>query len=139
MATLISHLRKLIEECDKYSKKWMLKYNVRKSVIINCSGNITKDEDINIKMNDVRIPVVTECKYLGLIINNKNDDNNQILQKYCKVQQRYFSLSSFGIKPPGIKPTCKSFLFNTYCKPIGTYGMGVMKLKSNTLQQTIKI
>ncbi len=58
MATLISHLRKFIEECDNYSKKWMLKYNVRKSVIINCSGNITKDEDINIKMNDVRIPVV---------------------------------------------------------------------------------
>jgi hypothetical protein len=68
---------------------------VKKSVIINCSGNITKDEDINIKINNVRIPVVTECKYLGLIINNKTDDNNQILQKYCKVQQRYFSLSSF--------------------------------------------
>jgi hypothetical protein len=134
MATIISHLRKLIEECDNYSIKWVLKYNVRKSVIINCSGNITKDADINIKMNDVRIPNETECKYLGLFINNKNDDNNQILQKYCKVQQRYFSLSSFGIKPPGIKPTCKSFLFNTYCKPLRTYGMGVMKLKSYTLR-----
>jgi hypothetical protein len=43
----------------------------KKSVIYNCSGNKTKDEDINI----------------------------------------------------GIKPTCKSFLFNTFCKPIGTYGI----------------
>ena len=135
MATLISQLKILIEECEKYSKKWLLKYNVKKSVIINCSGNITKDEDINIKMNEVRIPVVAACKYLGLIINNSNDDNIHIIQKFGKVQQRYFSLSSFGIKPPGIKPACKSFLFNTFCKPIGTYGMGVMKLKSNTLQQ----
>ena len=29
-----------------------------KYIEINCSGNITKDEDINIKMNEVRIPVV---------------------------------------------------------------------------------
>ena len=44
-------------------------------------------------------------------------------------------MSTFGVKPPEIKPTRKEFLFYTFCKPIGTYGMGVMKLKKNTLQQ----
>jgi hypothetical protein len=33
LATLLSHLKQLVECCEEYSKKWLLKYNTKKSVI----------------------------------------------------------------------------------------------------------
>ena len=87
-------------------------------------------------MNGFRLPEVQTCKLLGININKENDDNKQLLEKFQKVQQCFYELSSFGIKPPGIEPKIKSFLYNNFCKPVGTYGQGIMKLKNNTLQQT---
>ena len=132
---IIERLNKLVDICEDYSKKWMLKYNIKKSVIINCGKNIYKDEEIDIKMNGIRLPVVEMSKYLGVEINKKNDDNSQIINKFRKVQKGFYGLSSFGIKPPGLQPKVKAFLYITYCKPMGTYGMGVMNLKGITLQQ----
>jgi hypothetical protein len=113
----------------------MLKYNIKKSVVLNCGHQIVKDEDIEIKMDGVNLPVVKASKYLGININKENDDDKQILEKFQKVQKCFYGLGSFGIKPPGINPKSKAFLFNTFCKPVGTYGIGLMKLKNNTLQQ----
>ena len=86
----------------------MLKYNVKKSVILNCGHQMLKDEEIDIKMDGITIPVVKASKCLGIIINKENDDDKQTLEK---------------------------FLFNTFCKPVGTYGIGLMKLKNNMIQQ----
>ena len=86
-------------------------------------------------MTGTRLPVVTTCKYLGININKENDDNKQLLDKFHKVQKCFYGLSSFGIKPPGVEPGIKLFLFNAFCKLVGTYGQGIMKLKSSTLQQ----
>jgi hypothetical protein len=113
----------------------MLKYNVQKSVILNCGHQIIKDEDIDIKMDDMRLPVVKASKYLGIMINKANEDDKQTIEKFHKVQQYFYGLSSFGIKPSGISPKSKAFLFNTFCKPVVTYGIGLMNLKKNTLQQ----
>jgi hypothetical protein len=133
LATLLKHLNQLVEECEAYGKKWMLKYNIKKSVVLNCGHQIVKDEDIEIKMDGVNLPVVKASKYLGININKENDDDKQILEKFQKVQKCFYGLGSFGIKPPGINPKSKAFLFNTFCKPVGTYGIGLMKLKNNTL------
>ena len=135
LATLLNHLKQLVETCEEYSNRWMLKYNVKKSVILNCGYQMIKDEEIEIKMDGITLPVVKASKYLGITINKENDDNKQILEKFHKVQQCFYGLSSFGIKPPDINPKSKAFLFNTFCKPVGTYGIGLMKLKSNTIQQ----
>ena len=128
-------MKQLVKCCEDYSKKWLLSYNAKKSVILNCGYQVIKDEDIEVEMNEARQPMVETCNYLGVNINKANDDNKHILYKFQKVQQSFYGLSSFGIKPPGIDPMIKSFLFNTFCKPLGTYGQGIMKLKSNTLHQ----
>ena len=60
----------------------MLQYNIKKSVIINCGKNIYKDEDIDIKMNGIRLPVVEMSKYRGLDesdIESENDLAEEIL------------------------------------------------------------
>jgi hypothetical protein len=132
---LLQNLRKLIETCEIYSNKWLLKYNAKKSCIINCGRHIYEDDEIDIMMNGEKLAVVSVCKYLGMEINNENDDNKQMMKNVGKIQKCFYGLSSFGIKPPGLQPEIKAFLYNTYCKPMGTYGMGLLKLKPKTLQQ----
>ncbi len=131
---LLQNMRKLIETCEIYSNKWLLKYNAKKSYIINCGRHIYEDDEIDIRMNGEKLPVVSVCKYLGIEINNENDDNKQMIKNVGKIQRCFCGLSSFGIKPPGLQPEVKAFLYNTYCKPMGTYGMGLLKLKPKTLQ-----
>ncbi len=131
---LLQNMRKLIETCEIYSNKWLLKYNAKKSYIINCGRHIYEDDEIDIRMNGEKLPVVSVCKYLGIEINNENDDNKQMIKNVGKIQRCFCGLSSFGIKPPGLQPEVKAFLYNTYCKPMGTYGMGLLKLKPKMLQ-----
>jgi hypothetical protein len=41
----------------------------------------------------------------------------------------------FGLKPPGLKPKIKSFIFNTYCQPMGTYALDLMSINKQTIQK----
>ena len=41
-------------------------------------------------------------------INDINDDNEQTITKFRKLQKCFYGLSSFGIKPPGFQPKLKS-------------------------------
>ena len=55
---LLQNMRKLIETCEIYGNKWLLKYNAKKSCIINCGRQIYEDEDIDIRMNGEKLPLV---------------------------------------------------------------------------------
>ena len=46
------------------------------------------------------------------------------------MQRCFYGLSAFGIKLTGINPKSKAFLFTTFGKPVGTYGLGLMNLKN---------
>ena len=82
---LLENMKQLLNTCEKYSEKWLLKYNAKKSCIINCGTKIYRDEEINLEMNGEKLPVVNVCKYLGVEINDKNDDNEQSLNlEKCK-------------------------------------------------------
>ena len=82
LATLLNHLKQPVEAWEEYSKRWMLKYNVKKSVILNCRHQIVKDEDIEIKMDGVRLPMVKSSKYLGIMINKEIDDDKQSFKRW---------------------------------------------------------
>jgi hypothetical protein len=56
---VLQNLKSIIETCEKNSEKWLLKYNAKKSCIINSGRRICEDEDIDIKMNGEKLPVVT--------------------------------------------------------------------------------
>jgi hypothetical protein len=98
---LLERFSKLAEMCGYYSKKWMLQYNIKKSVIINCGTKLYKDDEIDIKMNGLRKPVVEMSKYLGVEINKTNEENAQIINEFRNVQKGYYGLGSYEIKPPG--------------------------------------
>jgi hypothetical protein len=99
-ANLLNQLKPLVDTDENYSKKWMLKYSFQKLVILNCGHQVIKDEDIDVKIDGMRLLVVKASKYLEIMINKENDDDKQTIEKFHRVQQCFYVLSSFGIKPP---------------------------------------
>ena len=79
---MLENMKQLLNTCEKYSEKWLLKYNDKKSCIINCVTKIYRDEEINLEMNGEKLPVVNVCKYLGVEINGINDNNEQKITKF---------------------------------------------------------
>ena len=134
MASSLAHMQILLDKCQKFSEKWNIKFNANKSVVINAGFKMYKDEDIYLFINHMKLKVVIESKYLGLIINKNNDGNEPTLLKYNLVEKCFFSLNGFGIKPPGVNPNIKAFIYNMYCLPKCTYGMGIFNLDKKTLK-----
>jgi hypothetical protein len=56
-----------------------------------------------------------------------------LISKFKNVQKCVYSLNSYGLKPTGVNPIIKSFLYNTCCQPVGTYGIGLLNLKKKTI------
>ena len=134
MSSSLQHMQYLLNLCDIYSSEWKIKFNANKSIVINCGFKLYDDKDINLHISNNKLQLVEESKYLGLILNKNNDGNETSLYKYKGVEKCFFSLNGFGIKPPGVNPFVKSFIYNTYCLPKCTYGMGIFKLNKKTLK-----
>ena len=49
------------------------------------------------------------------LFNDKNDVNKQIIRKFTTVQKSFYSLAKFGMKPNGIDPQAKAFLYKNFC------------------------
>jgi hypothetical protein len=99
--------------------------NGDKSIIMNCGFKLYENNQIEIRIDGKLLETKDSCKYLGLMMNEKNDGNCMILDRFNQVRKSFFSLNSFGIKPVGVNTFIKSFLYNTYYLPKLTYGMGI--------------
>ena len=67
----LNSLKKNVDLCVKYSKDWLFKFNSKKSVIMNCGKKIYSNDQIDIFIDNNRLPAVEFCKYLGININEK--------------------------------------------------------------------
>jgi hypothetical protein len=57
------------------------------------------------------------------------------MEKFRNIQKCAYSLNSYGLKPIVVNPEIKSFIYNTYCQPVGNYGLGILNLKKKTINQ----
>ena len=62
-------MQSLLDKCQKYSDKWKIQFNASKSIAINIGFKIYNDDEIYLFINNNKLDVVEESKYLGLIIN----------------------------------------------------------------------
>jgi hypothetical protein len=83
VAPSISKMNKTIEKCVEFGSKWLIKFNPKKSVILNAGENLFKNEQIKELMGQAEMPVVEISKYLGVQIDTCNDDE-QTLNKFKK-------------------------------------------------------
>ena len=68
-----SQLQQLLDLCTNYGKKWLIKFNPKKSNIVSFGKSIVER---NFILNNSSLTEVNEIKYLGYIINNKLNSND---------------------------------------------------------------
>jgi hypothetical protein len=110
VAPSITQMNKMFGKCEEFGNKWQIKLNAKKSVILNGENEIIK-----VLMGKSQMAVVEISKYLGINIYTIHSDDEQTLKRFKKVQSCFYGLGSYGLKPPGLKPKIKSFIYNTYC------------------------
>ena len=69
LSPIDSHLQRLLDICDEFSKNWRIRFNAKKSNIVEFGTQFFKNSTFNINNN--LIPKVDEIIYLGVKINNK--------------------------------------------------------------------
>jgi hypothetical protein len=121
----LKKIEKFVGICVDYSLKWIFKFNADTSLIMNCGFKLYENSQIKISLGDKILETKDTCKYLGLILNENNDGNRMAIERFNQVRRSFFSLNSFGMKPVGVNTFIKSFLYNTYCLPKLTHGMGM--------------
>jgi hypothetical protein len=125
-----SHLQKLLNICDDYSKSWRMRFNAKKSNLIEFGPQFFKNS--NFYINDSLITYVEEITYLGVKINNKLNFNENAIEKFLEVQKSVFSLSFLGLQPKSLSPKLQSFIYKTYCLSQFTYGLETSVLNKDT-------
>ena len=130
LSSIDSHLQKLLNICNNYSKIWRLNFNSNKSNIVEFGKQFFKNSKFY--LNDKIIPKTDKITYLGVIIDNKLDFNANTIEKFSNVQKAIYSLSFLGLRPNSISPHLQSFIYKTYCLSQFTYGLETTVLNKET-------
>ena len=125
-----SHLQRLLDICDEYSKFWRIKFNAKKSNVMEFGPQFFNNSAFFI--NDNLITKVDEITYLGVKISNKLNFNEIAIEKFRDVQKSVYSLSFLGLQPNTISPKLQSFIYKTYCLSQFTYALETSVLNKDT-------
>ena len=115
------HLQMILDRCEEYGKKWLIKFNALKSKIIEFGPQIITNNSFQLNGNE--IPIVEEIIYLGVVLNKKLNFDNISRENFKKVQKSVFSLSFLGLKPKAISPFFQAFIYKTYCLSLYSYSL----------------
>ena len=106
-----SGMQHLLNICNEYAATQKLLYNGSKSFSLCFKKNTLKVSAPSFYLDQMKIPTVKQCRYLGITISTQNSDidlKRQMRKLYANVNLllRKFSKCSVGVK---------CFLFKTYC------------------------
>ena len=109
-----SGMKQLLNICQNYATNHQLLYNGAKSFSLCLKNNDIKIKQSSFYLAHLRIPIVENCKYLGIITSTKNSDldlKRQMRKIYANanILFRKFSCCSVSVK---------CYLFNTYCSTL---------------------
>ena len=68
--------KRLLNICKDYAEQYSLPYNGSKSFSMCFKSKAIKFKRPDLFLGDVKIPLVSECKYLGITISEKNCDQD---------------------------------------------------------------
>lgn len=121
--------QQLLNICSDYGVKFDIKYNAKKSMIMICRTK--KDQHLNFPgfyLSGQTLSVCTNAKYLGHIINDKmEDDADMLRQRRMLYVQANMLVSKFHYCSGEVKVN----LFRAYCTPMYTAPLWVRYKKES--------
>ena len=120
LAPSSSAMQQLLNVCASYGERHDIIFNPLKSLFL-----VFYPRRFNACMSDVflgasSLPVVTQAKYLGVLLNSSQCDNTEIAKQYsllyarCNTILRKFKHCSFDVK----RQLFTSYCTNFYCMPL---------------------
>ena len=73
--------------------------------------------------------------HLGLPIGSREYTNNNLKEKFKKVERSFFSLYGLGCKPNGLNPFTISEIYKTFCQSILLYGLEIFNFSNATINE----
>jgi len=102
-----------------WTKRWEIKINKTKSSFITFTLN--KKTCPQISMNNIPIPICTQVKYLGLILDSKLTWNSHIVDKRKALNSRLHLLRPLLKSKMNIDT--KLLIYKSLLRPLWTYGI----------------
>ena len=104
-------MQKLLKLCSKYATKHSLLFNLNKSYSLYFKATTIKFERPTLHFDQISIPNVTHCWYLGINIFVKNCD----LDLKRQMRKCYVNANMLFRKFVKCSPDVKCYLFKTFC------------------------
>ena len=114
MIALSSSAMQQLNICHTYSTEHSLLYNGNKSFSVCFKPSTIKFTRPWFFLAGMKIPIVTHCKYLGVIVSEINSDNDLKRQMRKFYANANMSIGKFSKCSVNIK----CYLFKTYCSTI---------------------
>lgn len=131
-----THLQKL----SIYYEKWKIKVNDSKTTAIlfqNRCTNSFNSTDINIVHNNIPVPIQTEIKYLGLVLNGKlgfQKHFNHSIKKSLIVSKKLNRV----LYPTDLTRKVKLLLYKQLIRPVLTYASPIWNQVSSSQMERLR-
>jgi hypothetical protein len=123
-ATASKMIQRHLNMIHQWTKRWKIKINESKSSFITFT--LKRETCPQVTMNNISIPVCSEVKYLGLILDSKLTWNSHIKNKRKALNARLHLLRSLLRSKMNINN--KLLIYKSLLKPLWTYGILKYKL-----------
>ena len=123
-------MQQLLNICQNYAINHQLLYNGAKSFSLCFKNNTIKIKQPSFFVNDLKIPMVENCRYLGISMSTKNRDldlKRQMRKIYANANLLLRRFSSCSV-------SVKCHLFQTYCSTL--YCTPVVRLHQDCFKET---
>lgn len=147
MASTAKDLQKQISTCEQYGKKYGIKFNPEKTLVMVLNLDVTRSID-EIKSDTWQGPLVLDgktiqllksMKILGQIISDDDLDQEHIKNRLRSTNIMVAKLQTINLTSLHIHPKMKAQLFKTYIRPVMTYGTENMALNPKEILEFKKI
>ncbi len=133
-STTTTGMKKLIDTCDSYAKKWRIKFNPTKTKCTQIGKSKLKTPP-TWTLDGETINLSDETTILGVNFTTDLKARSHIKHRTRACNQSTFKFSTAGSLYPGLNCEVKTHLWNTINCPVLTYGLETIHLSKTELEE----